>query len=359
VTQLPPPQHHFPATKHVKRVRPKTYTVAVYLVGAVILLQVVMFILVFWLRAMVVSVSVNFPLARGANPGTTSTTSNPNSTSTSQQGGAVDYAGIVRLPSLALTSIQPALLKVPSDSDKLAQIGTLNEEAQVFLKQNDFQSASDLLVRAEDIDPRNPTTLKNLAETYNLMNNPVRAKLYWQRLVDLGQGVGTVYAAAVDHVLLLNAGQDADPLKEPSTLERAIYVKSVEKTPVDTRDGDAQFHLRAELARKDPNMPNFDQKKLQPFVIFYQQMPDGSLVPDLSQHKGSFDDTFLFWGGKKSEAFGVDYIMPVPGTPGPNNTTQGEYYGFVIGIYYDKVLQDVRSEPTDLCARMALPQDIE
>jgi hypothetical protein len=128
---------------------------------------------------------------------------------------------------------------------------------------------------------------------------------------------------------------------------------------VETRNGDAQFHVRTVLARKNPKMPEFDQKKLQPYVIFYQQMPDGSLLPDLGQRKGSFDDTFLFWGDKTSEAFGVDYVMPVPGTPGPNNTTQGEYYGFVIGLYYDKVLQDVRSEPSDLSARMALPREIE
>jgi tetratricopeptide (TPR) repeat protein len=266
---------------------------------------------------------------------------------------------VTRLPSLATTAIHPALLKVPGVSDKLAQIGTLNEEAQVFLKQNDFQSASDILIRAEDIDPRNPNTLKNLAETYNLLNDLVRSKAYWQRLVDLGPGVGTVYAAARDHVLLLESGHDADTLKEPSSLDRLIYVDKVEKTPVETQNGDAQFHVRAVLMRQSAKLPNFDQKKLQPYVIFYQQMPDGNLVPDLGQRKGSFDDTFLFWGNKTHEPFGVNYIMPVPGTPGPNNSTQGEYYGFVIGIYYDKVLQDVRSEPTDLSSRMALPRDIE
>jgi hypothetical protein len=248
---------------------------------------------------------------------------------------------------------------VPGASDELAQISTLNEEAQIFLHQNDFPSASDLLLKAEDIDPRNPTTLKNLAETYNLMNDPVRSRAYWQRLVDLGQGVGTIYGVAEDHVKLLDSGRDASPLKEPSSLDRQIYVDTVEKTPVETRNGDAQFHVRAVLMRKNPMMPDFDQKKLQPYVIFYQQMPDGSLVPDLGQRKGSFDDTFLFWSDKTREAFGVDYVMPVPGTPGPNNTTQGEYYGFVIGIYYDKVLQDVSSEPSDLSSRMALPREIE
>jgi len=355
VTQLPSPQRRFPAPQYVKRVRPKTYSVAVYLVGAVILLQVVMFVLVFWLRAMVVSVNVNLPKALAGNTGNP----NPANPGTPQPGGTANTPGLPRLPGLETTPAHPALLRVPGASDTLAQIGTLNEEAQVFLRQNDFPSASDLLLKAEDIDPRNPTTLKNLAETYNLMNDSVRSKAYWQRLVDLGPGVGTVYAAARDHVLLFDSGREANPLKEPSSLDRQIYVDTVEKTPVETRNGDAQFHVRAVLMRKNPMMPDFDQKKLQPYVIFYQQMPDGSLVPDLGQRKGSFDDTFLFWSDKTREAFGVDYVMPVPGTPGPNNTTQGEYYGFVIGIYYDKVLQDVSSEPSDLSSRMALPREIE
>jgi hypothetical protein len=345
---------HFPTPRHIKRVRPKTYSVAVYLVVGVIVLQVVMLISVFWLRAMVVSVNVKPPNAP-ANTGT----ANLIGPVAPQPGATANNPGPPRLPGLETTPDHPALLRVPGVSDKLAQIGTLNEQAQIFLRQNDYQSASDLLVKAEDIDPRNPTTLKNLAETYNLLNDSVRARGYWQRLVDLGPGVGTVYAAARDHVLLLDSGHDADPLKEPSILARQIYVGAVEKTPVQTRNGDAQFHVRAVLMRSNPKMADFDQKKLQPYVIFYQQMPDGSLVPDLGQRKGSFDDTFLFWGDKTREPFGVDYVMPIPGTPGPNNTTQGEYYGFVIGIYYDKVLQDVRSEPSDLSSRMALPREIE
>jgi len=338
--------------QHRKRLRPKTYSVAVYLVVAVIVLQVVMLISVFWLRAMVVTVNVKLPLAHGNAPG------NPNPVVATPSGGSIaNTGGMTRLPSLAVTS-NTGLLHVPSATDERTQINNLVEEAQVFLKQNDYPSALDLLIKAEDIDPRDPATLESLAETYNLVNDSVRSKIYWQRLVDLGP-IETIYASARDHVLLLDSGREADPLKEDSTLTRVLYVDTVEKTPMETRDGDAQFHVRAVLKRKDPQMQGFDQKKLQPYVIFYQQMPDGSLVPDLGQRKGSFDDTFLFWGGKTSEAFGVDYVIPIPGTPGPDGKPQGKYYGFVIGLYYDKVLQDVRSEPTDLSARMALPREIE
>jgi len=251
------------------------------------------------------------------------------------------------------------MLSVPAVSDKLEQVGSLNEQAKLFQRQNDLKSSMDALVKAEDLDPRNPTTLKNLAESAYLMNDSVQAKIYWQRLVDLGPGVGTVYALAKDHVLLLGSQPESDPLRKPSTLSRLIYIDDTQKTQVETSNGQPQFHLRTVLMRKDPKMPSFDQKKLRPYVIFYQQMTDGSLAPDLGQHNGAFEDTFLFWGNKNHESFGVDYIMPIPGTLGPNKTPQGEYYGFVIGIYYNNTLQDARSEPTDLLTRMPLPGEIE
>jgi hypothetical protein len=354
VTSLPS-NHGKPGyPQNIKRLRPKTYSVAVYLVFGIVILQGVMLISVFWLRAMVVTVNTRLPDGIvGAKPAVVLTPIKPSS---SRPGGAgPDFPS---LPSLT-TAPHAGLLTVPGASDELAQVDTLNEEAQVFLKQNEYQSALDLLIRAEDIDPRHPDTLRNMAETYNLINKPVEAKIYWQRLVDLGPAVGTVYAVAKDHVVLSDAGTEADPLHESSTLPREIFVDNVEKTPVDTKNGNAEFHVRAVLKKQDGALPKFEQQKLQPYVIFYQQMPDGSLVPDLGQRKGAFDDTFLFWSNKVSEPFGVDYVMPIPGTPGPNGTPQGKYYGFVIGLYYDKVLQDVRSEPSDLCTRMALPQEIE
>ncbi len=332
---------------------------AVYLVVAIVALQVIMVISVFWLRAMVVPVNVRVPTAQTGKTGTTSNLIGPVPSNSGNNVSSIPRSNLPSLPPLSVSAPHTALLTVPDASNELEQIGNLNDQAKIFLRQNDFASAEETLIKAEDIDPRNPNTLKSLAETYNLMNDFVRSRIYWQRLVDLGPGVGTVYAVAKDHVLLLESGHDADPLRAQSGLNRLIYIDDVEKSPVETRNGEAQFHLGVSLKRKDPKMANFDQKKLQPYVIFYQQKPDGKIVLDLGKPKGFFDDTFLFWSGKLSEAFGVDYIMPVPGTSGPNDTTQGKYYGFVIGIYYDKILQDARSEPSDLLARMPLPTEIE
>jgi hypothetical protein len=353
VTRPPSPSRVGPVPHYAKRVRPKTYSVAVYLVGAIIVLQVAMLISVFWLRAMVVAVNVRAPRAKTQNGALAPEQFPP---SAMQPAPIVDRGPeLPRLPGLTATTAMPALLKVPTLSDKVGQVSTLNDEAQVLLHQNDLKHAAVVLREAEDLDPRNPGTLKNLAETYYLMNDSVSAKNYWQRLADLGPGVGTVYALAKDHVLLLDSTADANPLVQLSPYPRQTYIEGVEKTPVETSNGQPSFHLRAVLMRKDPKLP-FDQNKLQVYVIFYRETPDGHLVPDLSQRKGAFENTFLFWHDKVREPFGVDYLMPATDT---GTADAGDYYGFVIGIYYNKILQDVRSEPTDLARRIPLPQAIE
>ena len=210
------------------------------------------------------------------------------------------------------------------------------------------------LVRAEDLDPRHPGTLQNLASLWYLENDTVMARRYWQRLVDLGPGVGTLYGVASDNVELKNA----PTLTEPSLLDRTVYIDSVSKSPVETVNGQPRLHVKTVLRLRDPHAP-FEQNQLRPFVIFYQQMPDGSLTPDLAPHSGGFEDTFLFHGGRAQESFAIDYVLPLPGLPGPGGKPQGEYYGFVIGIYYGNVLRDAQSEPTDLVTRMPLPTEIQ
>ncbi len=105
VTQLPSPQRRSPAPQNTKRLRPKTYSVAVYLVAAVILLQVVMLISVFWLRAMVVSVNVKPPNAQAnifGNPQSERPRDGP-------PGGKAGNPDFPSLPSFETTTAHPAL----------------------------------------------------------------------------------------------------------------------------------------------------------------------------------------------------------------------------------------------------------
>jgi hypothetical protein len=326
------------------RVRPTTYTVAVYILGFVMVLEFVMVLSVFWLRALVVPINFEIPRSHAAPTPAPAT--------------AVRPLTPPDVPNLAVSG-RRTLLALPTANDKQTQIGAMLDQARLLRRQGDLKGSIVTMNQAEDLDPRNPDVLQGMAEVYYLLDDPPRSKIYWQRLVDLGPAVGRAYSLARDHVLLLNSTPGADALEAPSILGRTIYVANVEKTPVETQAGGPQFHLRTVLMRKDPAMPDFDQKKLQPYVIFYQLMPDGTLAPDLRPHKSGFDDMFLFWNKQTKEAFTVEYNLPVSGTVGPDGKPMGEYYGFVIGIYYDKTLQDVRSEPADLITRLPLPDGIE
>jgi hypothetical protein len=330
-------------------VRPPTYTVAVYVLGAVLVMEFIMIASIFWIRAMVVP--VNFTVPKGHGPALAATP-----TRVVQPPAPAAKPG--ELPNLTISSGR-GLLVLPSADDNETQIVNLLAEVKQQRRQNDLKGALSLLIKAEDIDPRNPDVLQGLGDVYYQLDDKVRSKIYWQRLVDLGPAVGAAYTHALDHILLLNSSPDADTLSAPSLLGRAVFIDGVDKTPVETLDGGPQFQVRTSLMRKDPNARDFDQKKLQLFVIFYQQMPDGTLTPDLRPHKSAFDDLFLFCNKKPKESFTVSYTMPNTDTPGPDGKPMGKYYGFVIGIYYDKTLQDVRSEPADLVTRLPLPDAIE
>ncbi len=343
------------------RVRPTTYTVAVYVLAVVLLFEVVMVISVFWLRSIVVPVNFQVPRAYLAGP--------------AKPAPFIPPILPPDEPNLAVSG-RSTLLSLPSANDKQTQMSNLLDQArdlraraaveQGSAAQIDLKAAVGVLIQAEDLDPRNPYMLQGLAEIYYLIDDPVRSKIYWQRLVDLGPAVGRVYSLAQDHVVLLGSNQDADALQAPSVLGRNIYIDSVIKTPVDTQGGAPIFKLRVVLMRKDPTDTTFDQKKLQPYVIFYQNTGDpasipgpDALKPDLRPHKGGFEDIFLFKENRTKEALTVEYNLPVAGTPGPDGKPMGDYYGYVIGIYYDKTLQDVRSEPADLITRLPLPDGIE
>ena len=100
-----------------------------------------MLISVFYLRAMVVSVNVRAPKPREtavvfpeAPPAPPVVNKGPE---------------MPRLPGLSTATTGPALLKVPTLSDKVGQVSTLNDEAQLLVHQNDLKHASLVLREAE------------------------------------------------------------------------------------------------------------------------------------------------------------------------------------------------------------------
>ncbi len=101
----------------------------------------------------------------------------------------------------------------------------------------------------------------------------------------------------------------------------------------------------------------FEPQRFRAYVVFYSRLTSGRLVPDLAQKPGSFADQVLFRARKMKERFSVDYRTTTPPS-GPDHS-EGQYYGFIIGLYYDHLLQDTYAEPSSLTEQQPLPRAIE
>src|ERR1700677_4757169 len=101
VTTLPPPTLRPPTRNPRKRVRPKTYSVAVYMVFAIGALEFIMLISIFWLRAMVVPVSTSVPKAKAGSAGALYVP-HPAHVTAPPSAPEVDAQGVTRLPGLGL-----------------------------------------------------------------------------------------------------------------------------------------------------------------------------------------------------------------------------------------------------------------
>ena len=97
------------------RVRPTTYTVAVYVLAVVLLFEVVMVISVFWLRSMVVP--VNFQVPRGF------------ATVASKPVPFIPPILPPDVPNLAVSG-KRTLLSLPSANDKQTQMGNFLDQAR-------------------------------------------------------------------------------------------------------------------------------------------------------------------------------------------------------------------------------------
>lgn len=337
------------------------------MIVAVVLLEMVMLISVFYLRSLVVAVGTQPPRPAGQKTAQIQPTPEPviiqSGTETPATNGTNTVAATnpntgtvtpVNTGPMPMLKIDFSNIPVLSTSDRLDQINDYLTKASDMSAHHQKRDAEDVLHKAEQLDPESPQVLEALARYYDAAGDSPLSAQFWQRLIDLGPEVGSVYTEANDQLKL--KGSFADPLKDKSQWPRRVYIRQVTKSTVKVEDDSPVFHVQVELGRTDTLA--FDQRQLRPYVIFYQLMPDGSLKVDDNQKSGTFQHAFLF-DGTNRESFFVTYTMPMEGDVGKDHLPVGTYYGFVVAVYYEGALQDARSQPTTLWLEKPLPDSIE
>lgn len=354
------------ATLLAKRLRPKTYSIALYLAGVVLLVQVAAIFLVFYFRRVVTIDTSAPPLPNQTVEAQQPPVAKPAATPTPAPAPAPVQAAT---PTPAVTPAAPTAparitpvptpgrLAVAAVEDPAQRVKALNEEAERFQLQGDLRLAALALFKAEALDSRDATTLVNLAKLMTLEKEPDKARTYWQRVVDLGSAAGSNYALAREQLVLMDrsaapTANNAPPAATVSapvapaaavTATRALYVDRIEKTNTASNGSNNEFTMRVVLgAGLIPG--GIQPGKVDIKLYFYDQQASGAIVPSRAQLKVNFLGSRQTWANGQRETLMATYLL----SPDQARIYNQKYYGYMLRIYYDGKLQDERAEPDNL-----------
>ncbi|PAW78297.1 MAG: hypothetical protein B9S32_07125 [Verrucomicrobia bacterium Tous-C9LFEB] len=352
------------ATLLAKRLRPKTYSIALYLAGLVLLVQVAAIFLVFYFRRVVTIDTSAPPLPNQAQVAQTperptpapAVPSAPSASAPVQ--AATPPAPTPAAPARITPVPTPGRLAVAATEDPAQRVKALNEEAERFQTQGDLRLAALALFKAEALDSRDSTTLVNLARLMTLEKETDKARTYWQRVVDLGSAAGSNYNLAREQLVLIDSrstgtsANNAPPATTVSapvapttavTATRALFVDRIEKTNTASNGSNNEFTMRVVLGAGI--IPGGIQPgKVDIKLYFYDLQASGAIVPSRAQLKVNFLGSRQTWANGQRETLMATYLL----SPDQARIYNQKYYGYMLRIYYDGKLQDERAEPDNL-----------
>jgi len=313
-----------------RRLRPKTYSVAVYVVALFLVLEVGLLGLIFWFRQSVVRIETSGPaINQSAEVSRTKTVSTE------------------PLRNLPQPNIDARLTIKGRTEKNEAEILRLNDEAQKFRRDGNFELADAALKQALELDANNPRTLTGLAMLDESRGNNVKALEDWQKIIRLGDRAASLLPLARERASLI---EERDRLEQEArlreqvvlSLKRSIVVDGVKTIPDPLPAAPVEIQKDFSLRLKDKKL-RVDPSKLKVQIFFYDRIGDSKLVP--AKIEGRFMNNLPDWSKGDVEILHTRYFAPAGGAAGQE---KAQYYGYLIRIYYGGILQDEQAEPLSL-----------
>ncbi len=341
-----------------RRVRPKTYSIAFYLVILFILLQVGIVIWAFVLRKQVL-VDVQAPelYQQSLAVSTTNSTRPPKPADLVIPDSRKPEP--IRPQADSRATLNPAVVaKLKVEADPVERIKNLQTEAQRWREQGERKLALNALQEAERINPRQSQTLLQQAELAEAMENLPRARDYWKRLSDLGVEAGSLREVAqarfqaLDKLIVPETPPEPPARVEPPPKPaHPLAIGKIEQIPVQNTQSITEFLLRIPIQSTTPGTV-IEPGKVAIKLYFYDQLADGKIVPSIAKLKVAFEGIKQTWT-KSDEVLVARYSLPrsISATaPG----SERKFYGYRMRIYYRGELQDETAEPKELVERFPI-----
>ncbi len=261
--------------------------------------------------------------------------------------------------SLATRPAEPTS-PAPADAFKGAQ--SLLDEAAQFRAQRNFNGALQAVVEADRLLPNNPIVLMPMANDYVSLGRIPEATAVLQKLVALPPG-GNPDEAAIREQARAWLAQAPGAVPATAPVAEAAQDSPAMRDEVGIPIGSVMGIVKAELLGGEPGQKNLrvatkaasnqkiDGQKFVATVDFYEQTDTGDL-----QHADAQVTEWLSlpatWTNGEPEIFQTKYRLPLKDR---GDLPPLQYYGYVVGIYYNGELQDQRAEPVALLDRFPPP----
>ena len=299
------------------------------------------------------------------------------------------------LPMLVRPTPVPAARLANSAADLL-------EQARQLRGRGDSNSALARLREAQVAEPDNPQIIGEMASTYEAMQLPDRAYEQWQRLYNLGDGAGVLYALAdfkIHHVPATPApagsppaeGAAVNPQDGTFQAQGDAVLKLADVHLENVQDPAAERKISLRIVVKNRPGTAIDPTRVRILTYFYD-LVDGkdAVLTDAQTAFAWLTPGKIDWANDKSEVLETTYTRlkatPTPApepaatpakkglrkgkgaavaapsaTPAATPATVRTYLGYTVRLYYDRQLQDVQADPVRLLQQfppqMTLPAE--
>ncbi|MFV0338092.1 MAG: hypothetical protein ACK5LK_07615 [Chthoniobacterales bacterium] len=121
--------------------------------------------------------------------------------------------------------------------------------------------------------------------------------------------------------------------------------------------GDEKVLRIAIKSRPDTEIAAADVKV---HVQVFERTPEGDTIVSNVPVSSEWISPPVNWTGQEPEILDVTYLMPgAAGRPEGSADASNEYYGYIVGVYHNDELQDIRSVPGDLQTKFPLQLILE
>ncbi len=260
--------------------------------------------------------------------------------------------------SLAQPTPVPSGLAPISDNPLLEELVTL---ARGFRERGDIPAAMTKLREAQAIAPNNPEVIAEMAYTFEAIGSIDKSIEQWRRVYEIGPAAGVLFNMAE---MKMNRGvgrQAASPTRAPQeevTFQDGSIFAFAGVRAEEIMDPNVRKRLILDVPVKVRQGEMIDSRAVVLGVYFYDLLENEHLVQTNAEVSYEWLSPPADWAEDGMEVLRATYVLPAF-SENDLDLSVREYLGYIVRVYYNNELQDVRAEPIRLLNEFPPPLRLE